>query len=211
LAKYFGTQARLVAAWVTVALLWSLAVLAGISTANSSYRVSGDVIINALGLDSFDIMVSGSSQADWVPEPNSNSHWEQGTDHPYIVNIPSPSKLLVPGTTLWSSVVVRNASAVASGNVHVSLQDAYQGDASLNLFALTQFSLICDDIALFTDVPGDDSSRMSDVAIKRVLESGDMALCRVGVALGAQALDQEYVMHRQARVVPQLLFEGVQR
>ncbi|MCI1635380.1 hypothetical protein [Bifidobacterium sp.] len=198
-------------AWVTIVVLWALAGVAGVSIANSTYRVFGDVIITALGLDSFDIMVSGSSDVNWNPDSSAVSDWEQGTAEPYIVDVPEASALLIPGTTIWNSVLVKNTSQSASGSLKVSIRDAYRADSSVNLFTHTTFSLECDGVTLLDQVPGSDLESMTGLSITRVLNVEDVMLCHVGVALRPEVFSDNSVTQRRARVIPQLLFEGVQR
>jgi hypothetical protein len=198
-------------AWGTIALLWAVSGVAGVSIANSTYRVFGDVSINALGSDSFDILVSGSSDAGWTPDSSGVSDWEQGNVTPYVVDIPQASALLTPGRTVWTSVAVKNASASASGSVQVTLRDAYAADPAYNLFMFTRFTLQCDGVTLFTQESGQNSDRMAALRPERVLAPGETMLCRVGVALDEEVLGEGFKMSRQSLVVPQLLFEGEQR
>jgi hypothetical protein len=198
-------------AWGTIVILWALAGIAGVSIANSTYRVFGDVIITALGLDSFDIMVSGSSDVNWNLDSSAVNDWEQGTAEPYIVDVPEASALLIPGTTIWNSVLVKNTSLSASGSLKVSIRDAYRADSSVNLFTHTTFSLECDGVTLLDQVPGSDLESMTGLSIARVLNVEDVILCHVGVALRPEVFSDISVTQRRARVIPQLLFEGVQR
>lgn len=204
-------KAFTVLAWMLVVLLWIFACFAGISTSNLNYRVFGDVVIDALGSESFDIMVSGSSDAGWSPDVNGTVVWDHGRDAPYVIDVPESAVLLISGTAVWSSVAVRNASLASSAGIHVTLMDAYRSDPALNLFAQSQFTLECDGVILFADIPGDEAWRMTAKSIGRVLSPDDVVLCHVGVALRSEVLDEGFIMPRNARVIPQLLFEGVQR
>jgi hypothetical protein len=52
---------------------------------------------------------------------------------------------------------------------------------------------------------------MAKKGIGRILAPDDAALCHVGVSLRREILDKGYAIPRNAHVIPQLLFEGVQR
>ncbi|MFT9111083.1 MAG: hypothetical protein ABF453_01980 [Bifidobacterium psychraerophilum] len=197
--------------WALLVLLWLFAGVVAISTANSNYRVFGDVVINALGSGSFDIMVSGSSDPEWSPDVSGTVSWEQGKDAPYVIDVPESPELLIPGTVVWTSVAVKNVSFASSAGIQVTLMDAQRSDPRLNLFEQSQFTLECDGAVLFSDVPGDEAWRMAKKGIGRILAPDDAALCHVGVSLRREILDKGYAIPRNARVIPQLLFEGVQR
>ncbi|MFT9009064.1 MAG: hypothetical protein ABF489_04715 [Bifidobacterium sp.] len=206
--------------------LWVATLGIGISTASSTYSLFGELVVNALGVQSMDIQVTGSDEEDWSPEEAAESVWEQATERPYVVDFPKSGRLLTQGTTLWSNVAVKNASEDVAVSVQVTLRDDYASStdeiagsseqenaspAPLNLFTVSRFSLICDGVTLASSVVGTDTAGLSNLVLPRVLAAGEIALCRIGVSLDDAAFDEGLAMTTESRVVPQLLFEGEQR
>lgn len=209
-----------------VIMLWIAALAAGISTANSSYSVFGALFVHALGVEAMDIKVTGSDKADWTPQSETETIWEQATSSPYVVDIPKPERMLIQGTTLWSSVAVKNVSPTVSVSIRVSIRDIYDTSVSTspnssvpnraaratpNLFPVSRFSLRCEGVPLISEVSGADIQQLSDIAIPGILQAGAFSLCQVGVTLDDVAFDDDFAMTADSRVIPQLFFEGEQQ